>query len=135
MRIAVLWVAVMICAQAAEPGLTVELQAQVSSEVIHAGGRLAARPGDSLRVRWSVSNSGKTAAPDVTLHVSLKKSAGGDAAYESALVMDFDAKANASGDVAIQAPGAGDYALRVETIDAAKTLGREAAAEMSVHVQ
>jgi hypothetical protein len=134
--------ACVIC-RAGDADLAVELQAQVSgrSEVVRAGAKgatITARAGDSLMVRWSVLNSSKILSiPDVTVHVSLNGNGhdAADAAYESALVMDFEPGSKSSGEVSIQAPAAAGYLLRVETIGAAKKFGREVSAELDVRVQ
>ena len=94
-------------------------------------------------VQWSVAN-GVTGAPlsDITLHVFMDR---GDARavapkpspkalYESALIQDFEAGVKSSGEFRMPMPEPGTYLLRVETIGAAKKLGKEIAAVMQVSV-
>lgn len=126
--------------RAADRDFSMELQARVSGrqDTVHAGATLTAKAGDSLVVQWSALNPIKGASiPDVTLHVSLDRNPknGSDSVYESALVMDFDPGSKSSADLLIQAPAAGNYLLRVETIGAAKKLEREYSASMDVKVQ
>ena len=107
---------------------------------------LAAKPGDRLILQWAATNPQRgTLLPNVTLHVVLDRQGGSGktdnrqsaapAVYESAWVMDFDAGSKTSGEVLIQAPGSGDYLLRVETIGAAARLGREKRAIISLRVR
>ena len=125
--------------------LKVELQARVTSSqnTIKAGAgpnltTLPAKTGESLVVQCAVLNPEKgTSIPDVTVHVSLTPSGKtlADAIYESALVMVFAPGSHSSADLLIQAPSAGDYVLRVETIGATVKLGKEYFATMGVKVQ
>ncbi len=149
---ATLWAGFSLCASAQE--FTVELQASSRSQTQTARNSQAAptRPvlptgaGEPIRVHWLASNAEKgPAISDVTLHVFLEKeNAIGQAAvpkpsaqapYESALVMDFEPGARSTGDFSLQAPEAGNYLLRVETIGASKKLGREYFAAMDVKIQ
>jgi hypothetical protein len=131
---------------AADRDFTMELQARVSGrqDTVHGGNTpnspatLTAKAGDSLIVQGSALNPMKGASiPDVTLHVSLDRipKTGGDAVYESALVMNFEPGSKSSAELLLQAPAAGDYLLRVETIGAAKKLEREYFAAMDLKVQ
>src|SRR5450432_1591482 len=94
-------------------------------------------------VQWSVAN-GATGTPlsDITLHVFMDR---GDARapapkpspkalYESALIQDFEAGVKSSGEFRMPMPEAGTYLVRVETIGAAKKLGKEVAVAMQVSV-
>ena len=95
---------------------------------------LAVKSGTRLRIQWSIVNQEKTGTiPDVTVHLLLDRDQK-DAAYESALVMDFAAQAKSSADFTIEAPAPGTYLLRLETIGAAKSHGHEHATVMDVKV-
>jgi hypothetical protein len=59
---------------------------------------------------------------------------GPKALYESALIQDFEAGAKSSGDFRMPIMEPGTYLVRVETIGAAKKLGKEVAAVMQVSV-
>jgi len=85
------------------------------------------KAGTRLRVRWSAVNQQKSGTlRDVTMHVVIDKEnaigqapaskPGPDVVYESALVMDFAPQAKSSGDFTIEAPAAGTYLVRVETL-------------------
>jgi hypothetical protein len=107
---------------------------------------LTAKAGAPIRVQWSVANGDKPGViHDVTLHCFLAREQapgqrelpklGPDAPYESALTMDFEPKARGSADFTLQAPAAGIYLLRVETMGAGKEHGHEHSADMEVRVQ
>jgi hypothetical protein len=94
-------------------------------------------------VQWSVANGAAgTALSDITLHVFLDRGdaraaapkPGPKALYESALIQDFEAGVKSSGEFRMPMPEAGTYLVRVETIGAAKKLGKEVAAAMQVSV-
>ena len=94
-------------------------------------------------VQWSVTNGAAgTALSDITLHVFMDRGdaraaapkPGPKALYESALIQDFEAGVKSSGEFRMPMPEAGTYLVRVETIGAAKKLGREVAAVMQVSV-
>jgi hypothetical protein len=94
-------------------------------------------------VRWSAANGASgTPLSDITLHVFLDRGDGHAAApkpgpkalYESALIQDFEAGAKSSGEFRMPLLEPGNYFVRVETIGAAKKLGKEVAAVMQVSV-
>jgi hypothetical protein len=94
-------------------------------------------------VQWSVTNGAAgTALSDITLHVFMERGdaraaapkPGPKALYESALIQDFEAGVKSSGEFRMPMPEAGTYLVRVETIGAAKKLGKEVAAVMQVSV-
>jgi hypothetical protein len=92
-------------------------------------------------VQWSVTNGAAgTALSDITLHVFMDDGRaaapkpGPKALYESALIQDFEAGVKSSGEFRMPMPEAGTYLVRVETIGAAKKLGKEVAAVMRVSV-
>jgi hypothetical protein len=106
---------------------------------------IPAKSGARLRIRWSVGNQEKTGnIPDVTLHFFLEREnaigervppkPGADVVYESALVMDLTARATSSADFVVEAPQAGSYLLRLETIGAARTHGHEHFAAIDLKV-
>jgi hypothetical protein len=94
-------------------------------------------------VQWSVAN-GAASVPlsDITLHVFMDRGEARAATpkpspkalYESALIQDFEAGAKSSGEFRMPMPEPGAYFVRVETIGAAKKLGKEVAAVMQVSV-
>jgi hypothetical protein len=94
-------------------------------------------------VQWSVANGAAgTPLSDITLHVFMDRGdaraaapkPGPKALYESALIQDFEAGVKGSGEFRMPMPEAGTYLVRVETIGAAKKLGKEVAAVMQVSV-
>ena len=94
-------------------------------------------------VQWSVANGATgTALSDITLHVFMDRGdaraaapkPGAKALYESALIQDFEAGVKSSGEFRMPMPEPGTYLVRVETIGAAKKLGKEVAAVMQVSV-
>jgi len=94
-------------------------------------------------VQWSVANgTAGTPLSDITLHIFMDHGdaraaapkPGAKALYESALIQDFEAGAKSSGEFRMPMPEAGTYLVRVETIGAAKKLGKEVAAVMQVSV-
>ena len=94
-------------------------------------------------VQWSAAN-GASGIPlsDITLHVFMDRGdpraaapkPGPKALYESALIQDFEPGAKSSGEFRLPMPEPGTYFVRVETIGAAKKLGKEVAAVMQVSV-
>jgi hypothetical protein len=104
---------------------------------------LTAKAKEVIWVQWSVAN-GTSGNPlsDVTVHVFMDRGdlraaapkPGPKALYESALIQDFEAGAKNSGEFRMPLPEAGTYLLRVETIGAAKKLGKEISAVMQVSV-
>jgi hypothetical protein len=102
-----------------------------------------AKAKEPVVVQWTVANSAAGAAlSDVTLHVFLDRGdaraaapkPGPKALYESALIQDFGAGVKSSGEFRMPIPEAGTYLVRVETIGAAKKLGKEVAAVIQVAV-
>ena len=104
---------------------------------------ITAKAKEVVWVQWSVANGATGAAlSDITLHVFLDRGdaraaapkPGPKALYESALIQDFEAGVKSSGEFRMPMPEAGAYLVRVETIGAAKKLGKEVAAVMQVSV-
>ncbi len=98
---------------------------------------------EPVLVQWSAVNGASgTALSDVTLHVFLDRGdaraaapkPGPKALYESALIQDFGPGVKSSGDFRMPITEPGTYLVRVETIGAAKKLGKEVAAAMQVSV-
>lgn len=96
-----------------------------------------------VAVQWSAQNGASgTPLSDVTLHVFMDRGdaravapkPGPKALYESALIQDFEAGVKSSGEFRMSIPEPGNYLVRVETIGAAKKLGKELAAVMQVSV-
>lgn len=94
-------------------------------------------------VQWSAVNGASgTPLSDITLHVFMDRGdaraaapkPGPKSVYESALIQDFEPGGKSSGEFRMPMPEAGTYLVRVETIGAAKKLGKEAAAVMQVSV-
>src|SRR6202011_3341363 len=130
---------------AADDPLSMELSARADAEQQIAHGQaassvssarpvLTAKSKTKIWIRWTIVNQEKTGTiPDVTVHFLLD----GDqknAVYESALVMDFAPQAKSSADFVVEAPSAGTYVLRLETIGAARTHGHEHLAAMDLKV-
>jgi hypothetical protein len=94
-------------------------------------------------VQWSALNGVRDITlPDVTLHVFMDRAStstnvrpGAKALYESAVIVDFEPGAKSIGEFRMPMPESGKYLVRVETIGAAKKVGREIVAEMQVSVQ
>ena len=102
-----------------------------------------AKAKESVSVQWSAANGAAgTPLSDITLHVFMDRGdaraaapkPGPKALYESALIQDFEAGAKSSGEFRMPMPEPGTYFVRVETIGAAKKLGKEVAAVMQVSV-
>jgi hypothetical protein len=98
-----------------------------------------------LHVRWSVLYHEKTGRfADTTVHAFVEREAvlgqttapkpGPDVVYESALVMDFGPQGKSTGDFVIDAPDAGNYVLRVETIGDGKSPRDECFASIDLKV-
>ena len=108
-----------------------------------AGPAFTAKAKELVLVQWTVAN-GATGVPlsDITLHVFMDRGdaraaapkPGPNALYESALIQDFEAGVKSSGEFRMPIAEAGTYFVRVETIGAAKKLGKEVAAVMQVSV-
>lgn len=103
----------------------------------------AAKAKEVVWVQWAVANGVAGAAlSDVTLHVFMDRvdaraaapKPGPKALYESALIQDFEAGVKSSGEFRMPVAEAGTYLVRVETIGAAKKLGKEVTAVMQVSV-
>jgi hypothetical protein len=141
--------------RAADDAFVIEVSAKpdggqgVSSRSADAATRarmtIAAQPRRKLEIKWSVTAAaGSKPAANVTVHAFLERSAavgtaaspkpGPNAPYESAVGVDFSAGSKATGQISFEVPDAGDYLLRVETIGAAATAGREQAAALDVKV-
>jgi hypothetical protein len=98
---------------------------------------------DVVSVQWSAVNGVRNLTlSDVTLHVFMDRASGSanvkpsaKALYESAVIVDFEPGAKSIGEFRMPMPEAGKYLVRVETIGAAKKVGREVVAEMQVSVQ
>ena len=127
---------------------TINLKVQSGGrEQTATSGQAAASPAFTAKakevvwVQWSVAN-GAAGAPlsDITLHVFMDRGdaraaspkPGPKALYESALIQDFEAGVKSSGEFRMPIPEAGAYFVRVETIGAARKLGKEVAAVMQV---
>jgi hypothetical protein len=106
---------------------------------------LTATPATRLQIRWSIVNQNNTEnIPDVTVHFFVDRESaigerdvpkpGADVVYESALTMDFAARARSSADFAIEVPPAGNYLLRLETIGASRSRGHEDFAAIDLKV-
>lgn len=118
-------------------------QTAMSGQAVAALPMFAAKAKEVISVQWSAAN-GPTGAPlsDITLHVFLDRGdaraaapkPGPKALYESALIQDFEAGVKSSGEFRMPMPEPGTYLVRVETIGAAKKLGKEIAAVMQVSV-
>ena len=138
------------CLGAGDNDLTINLKVQSGGrEQTAISGQSAAPPTFAAKakevvwVQWSVAN-GTTGAPlsDITLHVFIDRGDARAAApkpgpktlYESALIQDFEAGVKSSGEFRMPMPEPGSYFVRVETIGAARKLGKEVAAAMQVSV-
>ena len=102
-----------------------------------------AKPKEVVWVQWSAANGAAgTPLSDITMHVFMDHGdvraatpkPGPKALYESALIQDFEAGVKSSGEFRLPIPEAGTYLVRVETIGAAKKLGKEVTAVMQVSV-
>ena len=103
----------------------------------------ASKVKEVVSVQWSVANGATgTLLTDITLHVFMDRGDARAAApkpgpkslYESALIQDFEAGVKSSGEFRMPISEPGTYFVRVETIGAAKKLGKEVAAVMQVSV-
>lgn len=118
-------------------------QVAMSGQPAGAGPAFTAKAKEVIWVQWTAAN-GATGIPlsDITLHVFMDRgdaraaapTPGPKALYESALIQDFEAGAKSSGEFRMPMPEPGTYFVRVETIGAAKKLGKEVAAVMQVSV-
>jgi hypothetical protein len=103
----------------------------------------AAKVMEVVSVQWSAVNGVRDVTlSDVTLHVFMDRASssatlrpGAKALYEGAVIVDFEPGAKSSGEFRMPMPESGEYLVRVETIGAAKKLGREVIAEMQVSVR
>jgi hypothetical protein len=90
---------------------------------------LRVQAGDHVEVRWVMTNRDKTMAKNVLVHFfAVKEDELGQKTQpkldkgvqaETALVMDFNPKDQAKGELNFTLPSAGPYLLRLETIGAA----------------
>ena len=94
-------------------------------------------------VQWSAANGASgTPLSDITLHAFMDRGdaraaapkPGPKALYESALIQDFEPAVKSNGEFRMQMAESGRYLVRVETIGAAKKLGKEIAAVVQVSV-
>ena len=138
------------CLGAGANDFTINLKVQSGGrEQTAMSGQSAAPPAFTAKakevvwVQWSVANGASGAAlSDITLHVFMDRGdaraaapkPGSKALYESALIQDFEAGVKSSGEFRMPMPEPGIYLVRVETIGAAKKLGKEIAAVMQVLV-
>jgi hypothetical protein len=98
---------------------------------------------EMVSVQWSAVNGVRDITlSDVTLHVFMDRAStssnpkpGANALYESAVIVDFEPGAKSIGEFRMPMAESGKYLVRVETIGAAKKVGREVVAEMQVSVQ
>ena len=118
-------------------------QTAMSGQPAAAPSVITAKVKEVVSIQWSVANGAAgTALSDITLHVFMDRGDARAAApkpgpktlYESALIQDFEAGVKSSGEFRMPMPEAGTYLVRVETIGAAKKLGKEVAAVMQVSV-
>jgi len=139
------------CFGAGANDFTINLKVQSGNRELSATGvQVAAAPAvftvkakEVVAVQWSVVNGASgTPLSDITLHVFMDRGdarvaapkPGPKALYESALIQDFEAGVKSSGEFRMSIPEPGSYLVRVETIGAAKKLGKELAAVMQVSV-
>jgi hypothetical protein len=139
------------CLGASANDFTINLKVQSGArEQTAISGQAAAPPmfkakaKEVVSVQWSASNGAAGAnLSDITLHVFMDHGdaraaapkPGPKALYESALIQDFEAGVKSSGEFRMSVPEPGTYLVRVETIGAARKLGKEVAAVMQVSVQ
>jgi len=140
------------CQGAAGGEFTINLKLQAGQrEQIAASGKpvspqpvFPAKVKEVVSVQWSVVNGAPgVILSNVTMHAFMDRvpasvnpsKPGPKALYESALILDFDPGAKSSGEFRMPMPESGTYLVRVETIGAAKKLGREVAVTMQVSVQ
>jgi hypothetical protein len=139
--------------QGASPGaFTINLKAQagqrqqsaVSGQSAATAPVFNAQAKEVVWFQWSAVNG--TPAPnlsDVTLHVfmdhgdvrSTAPKPTAKALYESALILEFEPGGKSTGEFRMPMPERGTYLVRVETIGAAKKLGREVSVAIQVSVQ
>ena len=137
------------CSGAGANDFSIELKVQSGGREQTADSGQSAPPAFTAKVKevvwvqWSAVNGATgTSLSDITLHVFMDRGdtrvaapkPGPKALYESALIQDFEAGVKSSGEFRMQMPEAGPYFVRVETIGAAKKLGKEVTAAMQVSV-
>ena len=125
-------------------GLNISLQAgvpgrqQSATSSQKAQPALAVKRGETFLAKWSASNPGTAPLSNITLHVFLDREGvikpGRDALYETAVVLDFRAGGQSSGEFRMPLHEPGSYVLRVETIGARTPDGRESFTAMRVTV-
>ena len=118
-------------------------QTSVSAQPAAARPVFAAQVEEVISVQWTaVNGAASTPLSDITMHVFVDRGdaraespkPGAKALFESALLQDFEPGGKSSGEFRLPMPERGTYFVRVETIGAAKKLGKEVAAAMQVSV-
>ena len=118
-------------------------QTAVSAQPAAARPTFTAQAKEAISVQWSAVNGASgTPLADITMHVFVDRGdaradvpkPGPQALFESALIQDFEPGAKSSGEFRLPMPERGTYFVRVETIGAAKKLGKEVAAAMQISV-
>jgi hypothetical protein len=138
------------CLGAGANDFTINLKVQSGGrEQTAMSGQAAAPPTFTAKVKepvlvqWSAVNGASgTPLSDITLHVFMDRGdsratapkPGPKALYESALIQDFEAGGKSSGEFRMPITEPGTYLVRVETIGAAKKLGKEVTTVMQVSV-
>ena len=145
-----LWLGTCPGAAIGEFAINLKVQAGRREQTVVSGKPDSTRPAFPAKVmevvsaQWSAVNGAPgVALSDVTLHVFMDRAStsvdvprpGPKALYESAVIVDFEPGAKSIGEFRMPMPESGKYLVRVETIGAAKKLGREVVAEMQVSVQ
>jgi hypothetical protein len=145
--VASLWLGTRPAAGAGEFTINLKAQAGARQQTAMSDQPAAARPVFTARVKevvsfqWSAMNGTPGAAlSDVTLHVFMDHGAvrsdapkpGPNALYEGAVILDFEPGGKSTGEFRLPLPESGTYFVRVETIGAAKKLGKEVSVSMQV---
>ena len=148
--VAGVWLGTCPGAATGEFTITLKVQAGQREQTVTSGKPDNARPVfqakvmEGVSVQWSAVNGAPgIALPDVTLHVFMDRAftsagapkPGPNALYESAVVLDLEPGAKSSGEFRMPMPESGNYLVRVESIGAARKLGKEVVAAMQVSVQ
>ena len=139
-----MWFLACAAALASAAQFRAELQARSAGrqQTAQDGSRpvLAVKAKATVHVRWTIA--AKSPAQDVTVHAYVVKEGkigeappvklGSGVVYESALIMDFEPNATSSGNFDMQAPVAGSYLLRVETLGVPPGQAGSAAIDLKV---